>query len=83
MPCVEAFYKQSQSYRDTVLPPGVPRVSIEAGVTWFWRAVVGDTGIALGIDSFGASAPAQQLYEHFKLTPEHVAAAALTLIEAQ
>lgn len=83
MPCVEAFYFQDQRYRDTVLPPGVPRVSIEAGVTWFWRAVVGDTGIALGIDSFGESAPAQQLYEHFKLTPGHVVAAALRLIAAK
>jgi transketolase len=83
MPCVEAFYFQDQRYRDTVLPPGVPRVSIEAGVTWFWRAVVGDAGIALGIDSFGASAPAQQLYEHFKLTPGHVVAAALKLIDAK
>ena len=83
MPCVEAFYAQDQRYRDSVLPPGVPRVSVEAGVTWFWRSVVTDTGIALGIDSFGESAPAQQLYEHFKLTPEHVAAAALRLIEAK
>ena len=83
MPCVEVFYFQDQRYRDTVLPPGVPRISIEAGVTWFWRAVVGDTGIALGIDSFGASAPANLLYEHFKLTPAHVVAAALSLIEAK
>jgi transketolase len=83
MPCVEEFHAQDRRYRDSVLPPGVPRVSIEAGVTWFWRAVVGDTGIALGIDSFGESAPANQLYEHFKLTPEHVAAAALSLIEAK
>ena len=81
MPCVEAFYAQDVDYRKRVLPDGVPRVSIEAGVTWFWRAVVGDGGIAIGIDTFGESAPAEQLYEHFKLTPSHVAECALTVIK--
>ena len=80
MPCVEVFYAQDRSYRDEVLPPGVPRVSIEAGVTWFWRGVVGDTGIALGIDSFGESAPADQLYAHFGLTPQAMADAATSLV---
>jgi transketolase len=65
-----------------VLPDGVPRVSVEAGVTWFWRAIVGDKGKAVGIDSFGESAPAQQLYEHFELTAAHVAKGALSVIEA-
>ena len=82
MPCVEAFYAQDATYRKHVLPEAVPRVSIEAGVTWFWRAVVGENGIAIGIDTFGESAPAPQLYEHFKLTPAHVAECALTLIES-
>ena len=80
MPCVEVFYSQDCSYRDSVLQPGVPRVSMEAGVTWFWRGVVGDRGIAMGIDSFGESAPADQLYKHFKLTPEAMAAAAAGLV---
>ena len=80
LPCVELFYAQDAAYREAVLPAGVPRVSVEAGVTWFWRAVVGDTGIALGVDSFGESAPADQLYRHFGLTPAHVAAAARTLL---
>ena len=80
MPCVEVFYSQERSYRDSVLQPGVPRVSMEAGVTWFWRGVVGDHGIALGIDSFGESAPADQLYRHFKLTPEAMAEAAAGLV---
>lgn len=80
MPCVELFYAQDATYRDRVCPPGIPRVSIEAGVTWFWRAVVGERGIAVGIDSFGESAPADQLYEHFNLTPAHVADCALTVI---
>lgn len=81
MPCVEAFYAQDANYRSRVLPDGVPRVSIEAGVTWFWRTVVGENGIAIGIDTFGESAPAEQLYEHFNLTPSHVAECALTAIK--
>ncbi|PUA18307.1 transketolase [Glaciimonas sp. PCH181] len=81
MPCVEAFYAQDASYRKCVLPDGIPRVSIEAGVTWFWRGVVGDSGIAIGIDTFGESAPAEQLYAHFKLTSDHVVASALAVIK--
>ena len=76
MPCVELFHAQDQAYRDGVLPPGVPRISMEAGVTWFWRGVVGDGGVALGIDSFGESAPADQLYAHFGLTAQAMADAA-------
>jgi transketolase len=82
MPCVEAFYAQDEAYRNSVLPPDVPRLSVEAGVTWFWRAVVGDKGKAVGLDSFGESAPAPQLYEHFGLTAARVAQCALSLIEA-
>ncbi|NUT14855.1 MAG: transketolase, partial [Cupriavidus sp.] len=81
MPCVELFYAQDAAYRDTVLPPGVPRVSVEAGSTWFWRGVVGERGRALGLDTFGESAPAEALYQHFGLTPDHVAAAALAVLE--
>ncbi|GGE84184.1 transketolase [Massilia psychrophila] len=81
MPCVETFYAQSTAYRDAVLPPGVPRVSVEAGVTWFWRAVVGEHGIAVGLDSFGESAPAEQLYAHFGITAAHVATCALTVVK--
>ena len=80
MPCVETFYAQDADYRELVLPHDVPRVSIEAGVTWFWRAVVGENGTTVGIDSFGESAPAEQLYEHFDITPAHVAECALTVV---
>ncbi|WER49401.1 transketolase [Cupriavidus sp. WKF15] len=83
MPCVELFHAQDAIYRETVLPPDIPRISVEAGVTWFWRGVVGDRGVALGIDSFGESAPAEALYEHFDLTPAHVVAAARALLEEQ
>lgn len=83
MPCVEVFYDQDLQYRHQVLPPALPRVSIEAGVTWFWRAVVGENGIAIGIDTFGESAPAQQLYQHFNLTPTHMAECALAVIKTR
>ncbi len=81
MPCVETFYAQDADYRKLVLPHDVPRVSIEAGGTWFWRAVVGENGLTVGIDTFGESAPAEQLYEHFDLTPAHLAECALTVIK--
>jgi transketolase len=80
MPCVEVFLAQDAAYRATVLPPGVPRLSVEAGVTWFWRGVVGDNGVALGIDTFGESAPAADLYRHFGLTPADIAARARALL---
>jgi len=81
MPCIEIFYAQDNAYRNAVCPVDIPRVSIEAGVTWFWRAVVGERGIAIGIDSFGESAPAAELYEHFKLTPAHMAECAHRVLE--
>jgi transketolase len=77
MPCWEAFAAQPQAYRDSVLPPGVrARVSVEAGVTLGWREWIGDRGEAVGVDSFGASAPAEVLMEKYGLTSAHVAAAA-------
>jgi transketolase len=83
MPCVELFHLQDAAYREAVLPPGLPRVSIEAGVTWFWRAMVGEAGATVGIDTFGESAPAPALYEHFGLTPARVAHLARSLLEVQ
>ena len=80
MPCVELFLAQDTAWRDAVLPPGVPRMSIEAGVTWFWRGVVGDSGAALGLDRFGESAPATDLYAYFSLTPADVAASAARVL---
>jgi transketolase len=81
MPCVEIFYQQDAAYRHSVLPTGLPRISLEAGVSWFWRAVVGERGVAIGIDSFGESAPATQLYQYFQMTPGHVADAVLALLK--
>ncbi|MEB0011676.1 transketolase [Glaciimonas sp. Gout2] len=82
MPCVEVFYAQDSGYQKSVLPDGIPRVSIEAGITWFWRAVVGEGGIAMGIDTFGESAPAEQLYDHFKLTAERMVDCAMSVMRS-
>ncbi len=76
MPCTSLFDAQSQSYRDSVLPRGVPRVAIEAGVRNYWCQYTGDIDRVVGIDTFGASAPAKDLFRHFGFTVEHVVAAA-------
>ncbi len=75
MPSTSVFDRQDAAYRDAVLPRGVPRVAVEAGVTAFWRKYVGLEGAVVGIDRFGESAPAPELFKHFGFTPEHVAAA--------
>ena len=73
MPSWELFDRQSQAYRDEVLPPAVTsRVSIEAGLTFGWRNYVGDRGEMIGLDRFGASAPYQVLYENFGFTPSNI-----------
>ncbi len=77
MPCFEWFDEQDQQYRDSVLPPGVTaRVGVEAGMRQGWDKYLGSGGHFVGMNSFGASAPYQQLYEHFGITPQHVVAAA-------
>ena len=68
-PSWELFLAQSQEYRDSVLPPSVTaRISIEAGVGQGWHRWVGDRGIVMGIEHFGASAPYKEIYQHFGLT---------------
>jgi transketolase len=82
LPCWELFAEQPQSYRDSVLPPSVTaRVSIEAGVTTGWQRWIGDHGVAIGIDRFGASAPYQRIYQEYGLTPEAVVSAAKQMME--
>jgi transketolase len=75
MPCTSAYDRQPRDWRDAVLPPALPCASLEAGITSFWRAYVGRDGLALGLDRFGESAPAADLYAHFGLTAPAVAAA--------
>jgi transketolase len=80
MPSTDRFDRQSPEYRDAVLPRDCrKRVAIEAGVSDFWRKYVGLDGAVIGIDSFGASAPADQLFKHFGFTVGHVVEAARKL----
>jgi transketolase len=72
MPSTTVFDRQDAAYRDSVLPPGIPRVAVEAGVTDFWRKYVGLEGAVVGIDSYGESAPAPELFRHFGITADHV-----------
>ena len=79
--CWELFDEQTDAYKESVLPSDVSaRVSIEAGSTFGWGKVVGGKGKSIGIDSFGASAPAGKLYKEFGITVEAVVAAAKSLI---
>jgi transketolase len=81
MPSWEVFEEQQQAYRDTVLPRTVmARVAVEAGATLGWRTYVGDRGVVIGLDHFGASAPAEVLFEKFGFTPEHVVQIAMDLV---
>ena len=77
MPSVDAFDTQDANYRDSVLPPAVTaRVAVEAGVTEGWWRFVGPQGRVIGVDRFGESAPAGELFEHFGFTTDNVVAAA-------
>ncbi|MFL5685561.1 MAG: transketolase [Chloroflexota bacterium] len=74
LPCWERFDAQDQAYRDSVLPPDVrKRVSVEVGVSLGWERWVGDEGAIIGLDHFGASAPAGTIFEHFGFTADRVA----------
>lgn len=72
MPSTTVFDRQDQAYRDSVLTPGVKRVSIEAGHVDFWRKYVGLEGGTVGMETFGESAKGPDLFEHFGFTPENV-----------
>jgi transketolase len=75
MPCTSAFDRQDEAWRASVLPKGLPRVSVEAGVSDYWRKYVGLDGAVVGIDRFGASAPAEALFKYFGFTVDEVVAA--------
>jgi len=80
MPCHEIFAKQDQAYRDSVLPKGVKRIAIEAAHPMSWYRWVGDDGVIIGIDRFGASAPAPVIYTHFGITADRVVETAKKLV---
>ncbi|HET7844396.1 MAG TPA: transketolase [Xanthomonadales bacterium] len=82
MPCTQVFDMQPPEYREGVLPSwSRARVAIEAGVSDYWRRYVGLVGEVVGIDTFGASAPADKLFEHFGFTVEGVVRAARRTLE--
>jgi transketolase len=84
MPSTHVFDRQPEDYKAQVLPRGLPRVAVEAGVTDFWRKYVGAVddprGAVVGIDRFGESAPAGELFKHFGFTPENVATAVRSVV---
>ena len=75
MPSTNVFDRQEAGYREDVLPTALPKVAVEAGVTDFWRKYVGTNGAVVGIDTFGESAPAEALYEHFGITVQAIVSA--------
>ena len=83
MPNPGLFLQQDQAYRESVLPPAMQaRVAVEAGVSLYWHAFVGPAGRIIGIDRFGASAPANILFEQFGFTVPHVCQAVREAIGA-
>ncbi|TMH33026.1 MAG: transketolase, partial [Betaproteobacteria bacterium] len=83
MPSTNVFDRQDESYRGRVLPPHLPCVAVEAGVTDLWRKYVGRSGEVVGIDCFGESAPAGDLFRHFGLTAERVVEAVQSVLARQ
>lgn len=82
LPCLELFDAQPLEYRQSVLPERIPnRIAIEAGAICGWWKYVGSCGDVIGLDRFGASAPASVLFEEFGFTAEHIAQRARVLIE--
>jgi transketolase len=80
MPSTTVFDRQDAAYKSSVLPDGLPRIAIEAGVTDFWWKYVRASGAVIGVDRFGESAPAAAVYRHFNLTADNVVATVKAVI---
>ena len=80
MPCTSLFDRQDKAYKESVLPGGVARIAIEAGVSDYWRKYVGLEGAVIGIDRFGESAPAGLLFKEFGFTVDNVVATVKNLL---
>ncbi len=80
MPSSNVFDRQPEAYQDMVLPLSLPTVAVEAAHPDFWRKYVGRTGVVVGIATFGESAPAKDLYQHFGITSARVCDAVRTLV---
>jgi transketolase len=81
MPSTTVFDRQDTAWRDSVLPPGLPRVAVEAGVSDYWRKYVGLDGAVIGMDCIGESAPAKDQFEHFVFTAANVVRAAKDVLK--
>jgi transketolase len=81
MPSTTQFDRQPPEYRNSVLPPALPKVAVEAGVSDYWRKYVGLEGAVLGIDRYGESAPAADVFKHFGFTAENVVKVARSVIK--
>ena len=82
MPCIELFEKQTEEYKNSVIPNDIrARVCIEAASSYSWHKFAGLDGKVIGIDTFGLSAPAGVLFKHFNITAEHVAEVAKSIIK--
>ncbi|MGH8750946.1 MAG: transketolase-like TK C-terminal-containing protein, partial [Burkholderiales bacterium] len=80
MPCTSVFDRQDETYKTSVLPKGVVRIAVEAGVTGGWRKYVGLEGAVVGLDRFGESAPAADLFKYFGFTVENVVKAVKSVL---
>ena len=80
MPCTNVFDRQSEAYQNTVIPMSLPAIAIEAAHPDFWRKYVGRSGVVIGISTFGESAPAKDLYQHFGISTQRIVEAAKTLV---
>src|SRR5712664_2040380 len=81
LPSTSVFDRQPGDYRNSVLTPGLPKVAVEAGVSDYWRKYVGLEGAVVGIDRYGESAPAADLFKFFGFTPENVAKAVRSVLK--
>jgi len=81
MPSTSVFDRQDAAWRDSVLPRGVPRVAVEAGVSDFWRKYVGLEGAIVGIDRYGESAPAGDVFKFFGFTADNVAKTVMSTLQ--
>jgi transketolase len=81
MPSTSVFDRQDEAYRNSVLLPGVRKVAVEAGVSDYWRKYVGLEGAVVGLDRYGESAPAPEVFKHFGFTPENVVKVARSIVQ--
>jgi transketolase len=80
MVATSVFDRQPQDYRDSVLPPDLPCVAVEAGSPDLWRKYIDRTGVVIGMTTFGESAPAGELFKHFGFTASHVVEAVRSVV---